>query len=142
VRIEVGVATGIGPRAVTQAIQWPLLAGIETVTGWCITAKIAYFEKWNEDWVRLHVDIADIGKSKYTQVHCTFPNITADFRPDVLKLQKQFDKLKKLTGIKRVVSFGGWAFSFEASTFNISRSGITDANRVTLTSNITTFGHR
>jgi chitinase len=101
--------------------------------------KIAYFEAWNEDRECLHMDITDIDTSKYTHVHFAFPDITADFKPDISKLQKQFDKLKKLTGIKRIVSFGGWAFSTESSTFNIFRSGVTDANRVTLANNIAAF---
>ncbi|KAF2826309.1 glycoside hydrolase [Ophiobolus disseminans] len=101
--------------------------------------KIAYFEAWNGDRDCLHMDITDIDTSKYTHVHFAFPDITPDFKPDVSKLQKQFDKLKNLTGIKRIVSFGGWAFSTEASTFNIFRSGVTDANRVTLANNIAAF---
>ncbi|KAJ4376059.1 hypothetical protein N0V83_001340 [Neocucurbitaria cava] len=101
--------------------------------------KIAYFEAWNKDRPCLHMDITDIDKEKYTHVHFAFPNITADFKPDVSKLQEQFDKLKNLTSIKRIVSFGGWAFSTEAATFNIFRTGVTDANRATLATNIAAF---
>lgn len=101
--------------------------------------KIAYFEAWNKNRPCLHMDVTDIDKTKFTHVHFAFPDITADFKPDVSKLQEQFDKFKDMTGIKRIVSFGGWAFSTEAATFNIFRTGVTDANRATLATNIVDF---
>lgn len=101
--------------------------------------KVGYFEAWNKNRPCLHMDVTDMDTTKYTHVHFAFPDITADYKPDVSKVQEQFDKLKKMTGIKRIISFGGWAFSTEAATFNIFRQGVTDANRVTLANNIAAF---
>ncbi|KAF2108717.1 hypothetical protein BDV96DRAFT_605472 [Lophiotrema nucula] len=101
--------------------------------------KIGYFEAWNQNRPCLHMDITDMDPKKYTHVHFAFPNITSDFQVDLGSTKGQFEKLKKLTGIKRIVSFGGWAFSTEGTTYNIFREGVTDANRATLANNIAKF---
>ncbi|KAF2261554.1 glycoside hydrolase [Lojkania enalia] len=101
--------------------------------------KIAYFEAWNHKRPCLHMDVTDIDTKKFTHVHFAFPNITPDFNVDVSNVKEQFDKLKSLKDIKRIVSFGGWAFSTEAPTYNIFREGVTDANRATLATNIAKF---
>jgi GH18 family chitinase len=101
--------------------------------------KIGYFEAWNHDRPCLHMDVTDIDKEKYNRIHFAFPEITKDFNVDISKVKGQFDKLKGMTGIKRIVSFGGWAFSTESETFSIFRDGVNDANRATLANNIVAF---
>lgn len=44
-----------------------------------------------------------------------------------------------MTGIKRIISFGGWAFSTEAPTYNIFLTGVTPANRSLLATNVANF---
>jgi hypothetical protein len=75
----------------------------------------------------------------YTHVHWAFANITTSWQVDVSGAQDQFDGLLKLTGIKRIVSFGGWGFSTDPYTFNIFRTGMLDGNRQTLAKNIAQF---
>jgi chitinase len=101
--------------------------------------KIAYFEAWNHQRPCLHMDVTDIDVKKFTHIHFAFPEITPDFNVNVTGMQDQFDKLKNMKDIKRIVSFGGWAFSTEAPTYNIFRDGVTDANRITLANNVAQF---
>jgi hypothetical protein len=39
-------------------------------------------------------------------------------------LQPMFEDFKKLTGVKKIMSFGGWSFSTEADTAPIFRQGV------------------
>jgi hypothetical protein len=39
-------------------------------------------------------------------------------------LQSMFDDFKKLSGVKKIMSFGGWSFSTEADTAPIFRQGV------------------
>ena len=75
----------------------------------------------------------------YTHVHFAFANITSSLQIDISGSQKQFDGLKKLTGIKRIISFGGWAFSTSPSSAPIFRQGVTAAQRTTFVNNVVTF---
>jgi chitinase len=75
----------------------------------------------------------------YTHVHFAFANITTDWQVDVSGLKDQFDGLVKLTGIQRILSFGGWGFSTDPYTFNIFRTGVLDGNRQKLAANIAKF---
>lgn len=101
--------------------------------------KIAYFEAWNRKRPCLHMDVTDIDKTKFTHIHFAFPDITRDFNVNITSYKDQFDKLKSMTGIKRIVSLGGWAFSTEAPTYTIFRDGVTEANRATLANNVAAF---
>jgi chitinase len=85
------------------------------------------------------MDISKIQGSDYTHVHFAFANITNAFQVDVSGSQKQFDGLKKLTGIKRIVSFGGWGFSTSPASAPIFRNGVTAADRATFISNVVKF---
>ncbi len=75
----------------------------------------------------------------YTHVHFAFGNITNSFQVDVSGVQKQFDGLKKLTGVKKILSFGGWAFSTAPGTAPIFRSGVTSGQRTTFVNNLVKF---
>jgi chitinase len=81
---------------------------------------------------------SDIPKS-YTHVHFAFANITSDFEVDVSGLEDVFQEFLETDGFNRVLSFGGWAFSTDPSTFPIFRSGVTDANRLSFARNVANF---
>ncbi|PGH10677.1 hypothetical protein AJ80_07433 [Polytolypa hystricis UAMH7299] len=104
-------------------------------------SRIAYFEAWNQNRPCLHMDVNDIDTNLFTHIHFAFGDITPDFHVDVSPVQEQFDIMKDMgrTGIKRILSFGGWAFSTEAPTYSIFRDGVTPANRQTFANNVVNF---
>lgn len=92
--------------------------------------RISYFESWNTQRPCMHMDISKFQDNNYyTRVHWAFANVTTDWAVDVSSAQDQFDGLVKLTGKKRILSFGGWEFSTGENTFNIFRDGVKDGNR-------------
>lgn len=78
----------------------------------------------------------------FTHVHFAFGMISNKFEvyqeDDFAEFQ--FKQFKKLDGPKRIISFGGWAFSAEAPNFPILRNGVkTEENRETLASNLVNY---
>lgn len=45
----------------------------------------------------------------------------------------------KISGPKKILSFGGWDFSTLPGTYNIFRQGVKAANRLTMATNIANF---
>ncbi|KAL5342159.1 hypothetical protein BJX70DRAFT_395132 [Aspergillus crustosus] len=105
-------------------------------------SRIAYFEAWNHERECLHMDVTNI-KSPYTHIHFAFGNISAgDYVPSGDGVEDQFKKFKEMKGDstpKRIISFGGWAFSNEPGTNNIIRSGVKKENRQKFADNIVKF---
>ncbi|KAH7364620.1 putative glycosyl hydrolase, family 18 [Rhexocercosporidium sp. MPI-PUGE-AT-0058] len=91
--------------------------------------KIAYFESWNWNRLCLYMYVDSIDTSVYTHVHFAFANITTDFKIDI----------SAMTGIKRIISFGGWAFSTEPGIFWILKEATKASNRGTFISNVVAF---
>ncbi|KAI1177579.1 glycoside hydrolase family 18 protein [Nemania sp. FL0916] len=103
------------------------------------TMRVAYFESWNSNRPCLNMDVTQIDTSKYTHIHFAFANITSSFGVDVSGAQDQFNEFKALTGVKRIISFGGWDFSTAPGTYNILREATKAANRAKFESNIVAF---
>lgn len=72
----------------------------------------------------------------YYSVHYSFVNIKSDLTIDDSKIAKS-----TFLGIsnKKIASFGGWEFSTSASTYNIFRNGVADANREKFATNLVNF---
>jgi chitinase len=102
-------------------------------------SNIAYFEAWNGDRPCLHMDVGDIDTSVYTHVHYSFAEVTPSFQVDISKVTSQFDAFKAMTGIKRILAFGGWTFSTDPATYNIFRQAVTAKNRNTFADNCANF---
>jgi hypothetical protein len=77
--------------------------------------------------------------SAYTHVHLAFATITTDFALDVSSIQDQFDSFVSMTGFKRILSVGGWAFCTDPSTYAIFREAVTQANMDAFVANIVSF---
>ncbi|KAK0103087.1 hypothetical protein ONS96_005698 [Cadophora gregata f. sp. sojae] len=101
--------------------------------------KVAYFESWNWNRECLHMHVDSIDTKVYNHIHFAFANITTDFQIDVSGAQDEFDRFKAMSGVKRIISFGGWAFSTEPGTFRILREATKSGNRGTFITNIQNF---
>ncbi|KAM0339000.1 hypothetical protein ACHAPU_011101 [Fusarium lateritium] len=103
--------------------------------------SLGYFEGWNFKRPCLNMDVSEIPDKGYDIVHFSFGWISEDFQisagPDV---KEQFDKFVKLqTSYKKVISFGGWAFSNDAATSHIIRNGVKPENAIKFATNIVNF---
>lgn len=77
--------------------------------------RIGYFESWNRERRCLHMDVTDI-KDPITHIHFAFGDISNKFVPGVESdpdVQEQWQKFLAVRDKKRIISFGGWAFSNE-----------------------------
>ncbi|KAL2814526.1 hypothetical protein BDW59DRAFT_167173 [Aspergillus cavernicola] len=105
-------------------------------------SRIAYFEAWNHERECLHMDVTHI-KSPYTHIHFAFGDISPDdFVPSGNGVEDQFKKFKEMKGDstpKRIISFGGWAFSNEPGTNHIIRNGVKEENRQKFADNVIKF---
>ncbi|OBT63858.1 hypothetical protein VE03_06561, partial [Pseudogymnoascus sp. 23342-1-I1] len=103
-------------------------------------SRIGYYESWNLErdclWLKAKNANTD---GTYTHIHWGFLGINpSTFKPIIIDPMSQWDDFKSLTGVKRIASFGGWAYSTEPATYNIVRSAIIN-NRETFVANIVEF---
>ncbi|KAH9896206.1 hypothetical protein F4778DRAFT_793935 [Xylariomycetidae sp. FL2044] len=101
-------------------------------------SRVAYFEAWNRERPCLHMDVTDIG-TPHTHIHFAFGYITDDYVPSAKGSESQFQRFVKIRDLKRVISFGGWAFSNDPATSHIIRDGVKPANRQKFADNIVQF---
>lgn len=93
----------------------------------------------------MHMDVSRMTdtrpntSSPYTHIHWACANITSDLKIDVSGAQDQFDGLKKLNGIKKIVSFGGWDFSTSPSTYMILQQATAPVNRQAFAQRVADF---
>lgn len=101
--------------------------------------SVGYFESWGQKRGCLDMDVTSFDSAAYTHLHFAFATLTHDFQVDVSSVQDQFDKLKSMGSVRRILSFGGWSFSTEQDSFPIFRQGVSDANRELFASNVARF---
>lgn len=68
--------------------------------------------------------------------HYAFGGITADYDIDMSDTADLFDEFRSLTGVKRIMSFGGWAFSTDTETAPIMGQGVSDGQRQRFAANV------
>ncbi|KAH6680106.1 killer toxin subunits alpha/beta [Plectosphaerella plurivora] len=103
--------------------------------------RLGYFEGWNFKRPCLNMDVSQIPERHYDVIHFAFGWISEDFQisagPDV---KEQFDKfVKEKVSYKKVISFGGWAFSNEPATSHIIRNAVKPQNAVKFATNLVAF---
>ncbi|KFY44344.1 hypothetical protein V494_01528 [Pseudogymnoascus sp. VKM F-4513 (FW-928)] len=101
--------------------------------------RVGYFEGWNANRPCLTADITKIDKSGLTHIHFAFATVTADWKISVSDVQDQFTKFTKITGVKKILSFGGWTFSTDPSSFQRFRDATKPANRAAFAINAVAF---
>lgn len=102
-------------------------------------ASVTYYEAFNNQRPCLNMMVSSIPASKYTHIHFAYANITSTFTISVAGASNEFDEFVGISGAKRIVSFGGWAFSTDPSTYMIFREGVKLANRQQLAQNVVDF---
>jgi hypothetical protein len=103
--------------------------------------RVGYFEGWGLTRPCLVMDIKQLNTSKYTHIHFAFAILTSDYQVltgDILSTF-EFNQFRTLTGVKKILSFGGWDFSTNPNTYMIFRQGVTEANRLNMATNIANF---
>ena len=101
--------------------------------------QVGYFEAWNNERSCLTMDVDQIDTSSITHIHFAFATVTEDWKVSVADVQDQFNKFTKLSGVKKIVSFGGWAFSTEPETFQRFRDATKPENVATFANNCLAF---
>lgn len=103
--------------------------------------KIGYFQGYNLNRDCVLQDGTQIDASAYTHLQFAFGLLTQDYQVNVGDLFStyEFGVFKNIRGPKKILSFGGWAFSTEPETYSIFREGVKSANRLTLAQNIANF---
>ena len=100
---------------------------------------IAYFEAWNNNRPCLNMDVDMIDTSKYTHIHFAFAEVTRDFKVDISKVNDQFERFKAMSGVKKIISFGGWDFSALPGTYSILREAVKPENREKFKNSVVDF---
>jgi hypothetical protein len=103
--------------------------------------KVAYFEGYGFGRKCLFQDASQVDTSLYTNLHFGFGTLTANYEVgtgDALSTY-QFGEFSRLTGVKKILSFGGWDFSTMPATYMIFREGVTPANRLKMATSIADF---
>ncbi|CAK7206937.1 hypothetical protein SEUCBS139899_009744 [Sporothrix eucalyptigena] len=103
--------------------------------------SVGYYEGYQFDRPCLFQDPKQIDISRYTHIHYAFATILANYSlstGDYLATYA-FRGFQSLTGVQRIVSFGGWGFSTSPNTYDIFRQGVKAGNREALAANIAQF---
>ncbi|RCI14282.1 hypothetical protein L249_6131 [Ophiocordyceps polyrhachis-furcata BCC 54312] len=90
--------------------------------------SIGYYEAFNWGRPCLNMRAARLQKADYTHIHWAFGDISPDLSVSVNDSAKQWDDFRKLPQ-KKIISFGGWAFSTEPATYDIFRRAVEPGNR-------------
>ncbi|KAJ4424540.1 hypothetical protein N0V82_000864 [Gnomoniopsis sp. IMI 355080] len=104
------------------------------------TYAIAYFEGFDLTRPCLKPTVNQVNTTAYTHIHLAFATLNADFSVNTSEISAQLPFLQAMDSVKRVVSFGGWAFCTDPDTYSIMRDAVsTTANLQTLVANIVDF---
>jgi hypothetical protein len=100
--------------------------------------RVGYYEAFNIDRSCNTMRVGSI-PSEYTIVHWAFADLTRNYDIRVSPYEKDWAAFTQATGYKKVVSFGGWAFSTQATTYDIFRKGVGADQRETFSDKIVKF---
>ncbi|KAL4879073.1 hypothetical protein BJY04DRAFT_229417 [Aspergillus karnatakaensis] len=102
---------------------------------------IGYYEGYCLSRECLYQDATQIDTSAHTHIHFGFGTLTPDYDVEVGDILStyQFNEFKRLSGVKRILSFGGWDFSNSDATYPIFRTGVRPENRLVMAKKIADF---
>lgn len=103
--------------------------------------SVGYYESWNMDRPCLTMKAKAMSNLRYTHMHWGFGKISEDMSVSVNDSYKQWDDFKKLSasGIKTILSFGGWGDSTDPATYDILRTAVSPEGREKFTDNVAKF---
>lgn len=101
--------------------------------------KIGYFEGFDGSRPCLRWSVSDVPAALYTHLHYSFATLTPAFSVDVSKVAAQFPDFVNLSGVKRIISIGGWKFSTSPGSYEIFREAVREENRATIVTNVVSF---
>jgi len=103
--------------------------------------RIGYYESWNFNRPCLHLRASNANTDgTYTIIHWAFAEIhTSNWTVKITDPHNQWEGFKGLEGVKKIISFGGWAFSNEMPTYDILRQAMLPANRALFANNVAAF---
>ncbi|KAI8277403.1 hypothetical protein K4K60_006981 [Colletotrichum sp. SAR11_57] len=102
--------------------------------------SIGYFEAYNLDRPCLNMKITAMDVTPYTHIHLAFGVVTTGtYAIDVSHIQEQWELFQQMSGFKKILSLGGWAFSAEPATYFIFRDAVNPANQDIFIANIVAF---
>lgn len=101
--------------------------------------KAAYFAAWNHQRPCLNMHVDQIDTTKFTHLHFAFGSITPTFGINVSAVQDEFDRFKNMTGIKKILSFGGWETSATPESRALMRDAFRSGNRAIFRQNVVNF---
>ncbi|OAA60299.1 chitinase [Niveomyces insectorum RCEF 264] len=104
---------------------------------------VGYFEGYQFGRDCLYQEARQLDTSKFTHLHFAFGIIGADYSINTGDKMSsfEFDAFRRLRGVKRIISFGGWGFSTSPDTYDIFRQGVKPGNREVLAKNVVQFVH-
>lgn len=120
-----------------ELIQDPAAVQNPPTSDWYM--QVGYYEGWN---LQRNCDKMEPSQipTGYTHIHYAFGTILPDFTTQINENERDvFDEFVSITGFKHIVTFGGWAFSTDPSTYMIFREGVKPANRRKLAQSVADF---
>ncbi|KAM7214753.1 hypothetical protein V8F06_009825 [Rhypophila decipiens] len=139
------IDTNTGPPGTAKKGTYGCISncGLDPVKGTGNGAiKLGYFQGYGLGRPCLYQDALQIDTSKFNHLHFGFGTLTPDTYEvgvgDALATY-QFEQFKRVPNAKRILSFGGWAFSTEPATYFILREGVKRENRMKMATNIANF---
>lgn len=105
--------------------------------------SVGYYESWNMDRPCLTMkakSLASMGKS-YTHMHWGFGTISKDLDVSVNDTYGQWGDFKRLksSGVKTILSLGGWGDSTSPDTYDILRNAVSPDGREHFTDSLAKF---
>ena len=106
--------------------------------------KIGYYESWNFHRPCLNMRSSSLATEApdLTHVHWGFVNVEADMSITIPDDHGQWQGFLSLpSSMKKIISFGGWAFSTEPETYQLLREAVSVSNRFRFAANVLNFIH-
>ncbi|KAJ5194336.1 hypothetical protein N7491_001673 [Penicillium cf. griseofulvum] len=100
--------------------------------------NIGYFEAYNVERPCLDMRITGIDLTPYTHINLSFGEAESN-EVDTNPIQDRWELFRQLSGLKKILSLGGWSFSIESATDFIFRKAVQPGNQDTFVDNIVYF---